>query len=223
MDQIDNVMLYSGGLDSTVLLYKLKPNVKPLMFDYGQRHKKELLYATQLCVDLDINFAVVGLGGLAQLIAKGSQTGLEPVPQGHYADESMKTTVVPNRNSIMLTIAIGHAITIGAKNVYFAAHAGDHAIYPDCRHDFVYAFNRAMHLANLWTPIDVFAPFVNMSKADIVAEGARYGVPFEKTWSCYEGRALHCGKCGTCVERREAFEHAGVVDPTTYEEQAASA
>jgi 7-cyano-7-deazaguanine synthase len=129
----------------------------------------------------------------------------------------MKTTVVPNRNSIMLSIAIGHAITIGAGNVHFAAHAGDHAIYPDCRIEYVYAFNRAMQLANAWTPVNVWAPFINMTKAQIVAEGASYDVPFGRTWSCYRGHTLHCGRCGTCVERKEAFEIAGVKDPTRYE------
>jgi 7-cyano-7-deazaguanine synthase len=213
---IDNVMLYSGGMDSTVLLYKLKPDVKPLLFDYGQRHSKELSCAVARCNDLQLDYDFVDLRAMQHLIAKGSQSGSEPVPEGHYADESMKTTVVPNRNSIMLSIAIGHAIAIGAKNVHFAAHAGDHAIYPDCRPEFVYAFNRAMQLANEWSPVNVWAPFINMTKADIVQEGARYGVPFERTWSCYKGGTLHCGVCGTCTERKEAFAIADVTDPTIY-------
>jgi 7-cyano-7-deazaguanine synthase len=142
--QIDNVMLYSGGLDSTVLLYKLKPNVKALLVNYNQRHKKELLYATLTCRNLGVEYEAVNLSAINHLIASGSQAGLAPVPEGHYASESMKATVVPNRNMIMLSIAVGHAITIGARNVYFAAHAGDHAIYPDCRPSFVNALNHAV-------------------------------------------------------------------------------
>jgi 7-cyano-7-deazaguanine synthase len=214
---INNVLLYSGGIDSTVLLYKLKPDVEALLFDYGQRHIKELQYAAELCGRTNVQWNYVPLDAINHLIAKGSQAGREDVPLGHYAEESMKRTIVPNRNSIMLTIAIAHAITIQAKNVYFAAHAGDHAIYPDCRPEFVYAFNKVMRLANAWTPIEVWAPFLNMTKADIVQEGARYGVPFQHTWSCYLGGIRHCGRCGTCVERKEAFQVAGVEDPTEYE------
>jgi 7-cyano-7-deazaguanine synthase len=221
--QIENVMLYSGGMDSTVLLYKLKPNVRPLLFYYGQRHHEELSHASGICQAEGIDYEYVNLDAVGKLIASGSQAGREPVPEGHYADESMKTTVVPNRNSIMLSIAVGHAITIGARNVYFAAHAGDHAIYPDCRPEFVYTFNHTMKLANAWTPVEIWAPFINMTKADIVQEGARYGVPFERTWSCYKGGELHCGRCGTCVERKEAFQIAGVPDPTSYEQGAMSA
>ena len=216
---IDHVMLYSGGLDSTVLLYRLRKQgggVKPLLFNYGQRHAKELSMAEDRCVDLGVPYEYVELSGINHLIAKGSQAGYEPVPEGHYADESMKTTVVPNRNMIMLSIAVGHAITIGARNVHFAVHAGDHAIYPDCRPDFLYAMNRAVLIGNEWTPIQVYAPFINLSKADIVKQGAELGVPFERTWSCYKGEALHCGRCGTCVERREAFAIADVEDPTIY-------
>lgn len=220
---IDNVLLYSGGLDSTVLLFKLKPNVRALLFNYGQRHGKELEIAQAMCEVEEVAYGYVGLSGINHLIAKGSQAGREPVPEGHYADKSMKTTVVPNRNSIMLSIAIAHAIAIGAHRVYFAAHAGDHAIYPDCRPEFVDAFSHAMHIANAWSPIEIHAPFIHMTKSDIVQEGVRYGVPFDRTWSCYAGRTLHCGRCGTCVERREAFELAGVVDPTRYEEGAMSA
>lgn len=217
---IDNVMLFSGGLDSTVLLYNLHVNggLKALSVNYDQRHKKELDFARQLCVDLNVPWDIIDLSNVGHLIAKGSQSGTDPVPLGHYADESMKTTIVPNRNMIMLSIAVGHAITIGAHNVYFAAHSGDHAIYPDCRPEFVYALNGAIHIGNSWTPVDLWAPYIRMSKADIVKEGARLGVPFAKTWSCYLGGDIHCGRCGTCVERREAFVLAGVKDPTTYAE-----
>lgn len=217
MPNIDNVMLYSGGMDSTVLLYKLKPNVKALLFDYGQRHRKELLQALVNCQTLQIEHEMVDLSRMNNLIAKGSQAGNDPVPLGHYAEDSMKQTIVPNRNSIMLSIAVGHAITIGASHVWFAAHAGDHAIYPDCRPEFVAAFDRAMVIGNEWTPVVVEAPFIYKTKAQIVELGAELHVPFERTWSCYQGGEFHCGRCGTCVERKEAFAHASVFDPTRYE------
>lgn len=222
--QIDNVLLYSGGLDSTVLLYELASRgVKALLINYDQRHKKELEHARAICIYADVSYAVCDLSNVGYLIAKGSQSGQEEVPLGHYADESMKTTVVPNRNMIMLSIAVGHAISIDAHNVYFAAHAGDHAIYPDCREAFVYALNRAIQIGNEWSSIQLWAPYVNLTKAEIVKLGAGLNVPFERTWSCYKGLDLHCGQCGTCVERREAFELAGVTDPTQYETRAQSA
>lgn len=221
MGSIDNVMLYSGGLDSTVLLYKLKLNVKALLFDYGQRHAKELSVAAALCNNNAVTFNTVDLRSINYLIAQGSQAGREPVPEGHYAAESMKATVVPNRNMMMISIAVAHAITIGAKHVWFAVHAGDHTIYPDCRPAFVGALNHAVYLGNEWTPVSLHAPFIHMTKADIVQEGERYEVPWERTWSCYQGRELHCGRCGTCVERKEAFVNASVPDPTTYEQEGA--
>lgn len=219
MKLTDNVMLYSGGLDSTVLLYKLRQQgpVKALLFNYSQRHKKELTAGAEICRDLQNDYDYAHLRDINFLIAKGSQSGLEEVPLGHYAEESMKQTIVPNRNMIMLSIAIGHAVVLGAHNVYFAAHAGDHAIYPDCRPDFVDALNAASLLGNSWSPVRVHGPFLGLTKAQLVELGASLEVPFEKTWSCYKGEALHCGKCGTCVERREAFELAGVEDPTIYE------
>src|SRR4029077_8680081 len=210
------IALMSGGLDSTTLIWRFRPYVKALLIDYGQRHRKELEYARNICDAYDIECKTANLTGINHLIHSGSQTGDEPVPEGHYAEMSMKTTIVPNRNSIMLSVAVGWAAATGCSNVYFAAHAGDHTIYPDCRDDFVQAFNKAMILANAWNPVYVDAPFVSMTKAEIVKLGYKLGVPFEMTWSCYVGGRLHCGKCGTCIERKEAFELAGVKDPTLY-------
>lgn len=218
MQSIDNVMLYSGGLDSTVLLYKLQPNVKALLFNYGQRHRKEIDIGMDLCSQLSIPYDIVDLSDMNHLIATGSQAGREDVPLGHYAEDSMKATIVPNRNMIMISIAVGHAITIGARNVYIAAHAGDHAIYPDCRPDFINSLSEAILIGNAWTPVRLQAPFINETKAGIVKMGEWLNVPFEHTWSCYQGNELHCGKCGTCVERKEAFEMAGVTDATRYEQ-----
>lgn len=212
------IALMSGGLDSTVLVWTLKPGVKVLLVDYGQRHRKELECARNICDELDIEYKTANLQGLNHFIHSGSQAGDEAPPKGHYTELSMKTTIVPNRNSIMLSIAVGWAVKLGIHDVYFAAHAGDHTIYPDCRAEFIDAFSHAMELANAWSPAVVHAPFVHMMKADIIRMGAKLGVPFEMTWSCYVGGNLHCGKCGTCVERKEAFQLAGVEDPTKYAE-----
>jgi 7-cyano-7-deazaguanine synthase len=213
------LVLFSGGLDSATLLYANKSNACAILFDYGQRHKIELDYATDFCYKHNIPYIPVAVPRLKSVLASGSQTGDAPVPHGHYADENMKTTIVPNRNAILLSIAVGAAISRNMTEVLYAAHAGDHAIYPDCRPEFFSAFNEAMKLGNAWTPVTLSAPFLSMTKADIVKYGASMEVPFIDTWSCYEGNldsGVHCGKCGTCVERREAFMLAGVEDPTQY-------
>ena len=138
------------------------------------------------------------------------------MPEGSYNEAGMKATVVPNRNMIMIAVAAARAISLGCDSVAYAAHGGDHAIYPDCRPDFVKALAEVLKICD-YSPIRLEAPFLNFSKADIVLEGARLGVDFSKTWSCYKGGDIHCGKCGTCVERRQAFASAGVCDPTEYE------
>ena len=212
--------LLSGGLDSTVLLYHLldrKTEVEAVSFDYGQRHRREIS-AANLIADrtkvkhhlVTVNFGREGLAGSALT------DSIVPVPHGHYADESMKQTVVPNRNMILLSIAAGLAISRQCRQVGFAAHAGDHAIYPDCRPDFVDNFNRSLFAGTYQTPL-VTAPFIHLTKRDIVSRGQKLRVPMELTWSCYEGKEVHCGKCGTCVERREAFKDAIVDDPTVYD------
>lgn len=214
------VLIYSGGLDSTVALYLLKSqgyDVKALSVDYGQRHKKEIEFAKYHCRKLGIEHQVADLTGITHLLAGSSQTSPDvAVPDGHYAEESMKLTVVPNRNMIMLSVAIGWAVSQKAASVAYAAHAGDHAIYPDCRPEFAEAMNEAAQLAD-WHQVSLLRPFVQWSKADIAAEGQRLGVEFELTWSCYKGGLSHCGTCGTCVERREAFALAGITDPTLYQ------
>lgn len=217
------IVLYSGGLDSTVLLWSLRPNVKALLFDYGQRHKKELLQADIICMENHIEFQYADLSGIRHLISAGSQTGDEPVPEGHYAEESMKATVVPNRNAIMLSIAYGWAVATKSPSVQYAAHAGDHTIYPDCRPEFFDAFAQAMYIGNEWYTPTLVAPFIHLTKAAIVQLGASIHAPLDQTWSCYKGGILHCGKCGTCVERKEAFKLAGVDDPTEYEDEGTNA
>lgn len=211
-----SIVLLSGGLDSTTLLWTLRPNVKALLVDYGQRHKRELYRAVDICKFAKIEYEVANLSGINHLLQKGSQSGPELPPKGHYTELSMKTTIVPNRNSIMLSVAVGWAASTDCNEVFFAAHGGDHTIYPDCRSEFVDAFDKAIRLANDWEPVSVKAPFVHLSKAAIVKLGSSIGVPYSLTYSCYVGREHHCGMCGTCVERREAFQLAGVEDPTTY-------
>lgn len=214
------VVIYSGGMDSTVLLYLLRSEgveVKALGIDYGQRHRIELSYAAAIAGALNVPFEVADLSGVTRLLAGSSQTSPEiPVPEGHYAAENMKLTVVPNRNMIMLAVAIGHAISIGYPVVAYGAHAGDHAIYPDCRPEFAAAMEAVAGLCD-YQPIRLVRPFMHADKATICKIGDQLGVPFFATWSCYKGGVKHCGKCGTCVERREAFQLAGVVDPTLYE------
>jgi 7-cyano-7-deazaguanine synthase len=214
-----SVVVFSGGLDSTVLLAQLQAagdELLALTIDYGQRHRRELAHAEQICRRAGIEWQVANLAPLAPLLAGSSQTSPHvPVPHGHYAEESMKLTVVPNRNMILIAVAAGWAISRRCDRVAYAAHTGDHTIYPDCRPEFVAALGGALLLAD-WNPVALYAPFLSLTKAAIVREGARLGVDFAATWSCYEGADMHCGLCGTCVERREAFRLAGVPDPTRY-------
>jgi 7-cyano-7-deazaguanine synthase len=218
------VAVISGGLDSTTMAYWLRAQgsaVIAISFDYGQRHRKELAFAEQMAAELDASWTLIDLhaAGLTSILSGSALTDeTVTVPDGHYADDSMKITVVPNRNAIMLSVACALAVTREAGAVAFGAHTGDHFIYPDCRPEFVRAFERMVNVAvEGLASIEILAPFLAMTKADIVKLGDELHVPFERTWSCYKGGALHCGTCGTCFERREAFARAHVTDPTLYE------
>lgn len=219
------VIVYSGGLDSTVLLYHLRASgheLHALSIDYGQRHRCELDRAADLCEELGIPHPTADLSAIQPFLAGSSLTSPEiEVAEGHYTEESMKSTVVPNRNMIFLALATGHALSIKAGQVAYAGHSGDHAIYPDCRNEFAEAMAAAIRIAD-WNPVELMRPFVDWTKADIVHRGAELGVPFARTWSCYKGGAQHCGRCGTCIERREAFDLAKVEDPTPYAAEAPS-
>lgn len=213
------VVIYSGGLDSTVLLYLLRAQgdeVLALSVDYGQRHRVELQASDQICARLGIQHVTADLSSMRFLLRGNSQTDSVAVPHGHYTAESMKLTVVPNRNMLMLSVAGAWAISNKADQIAYGAQAGDHAIYPDCRPEFVECLGRALTLVDRHQ-VRIISPFIHLAKWQICKLGAELGVPFEMTYSCYEGHSeAHCGQCGTCVERREAFQLAGVQDPTVY-------
>lgn len=219
------VALLSGGMDSTVLAHEvwreLPGDVAPhfISFNYGQRHKKELEFAKMTAAKLGGSHTIVDLSVVQALLTGSALTSPNvPVPEGHYTAESMKITVVPNRNMIMIALATGYAVSRGLDTVAVAVHAGDHAIYPDCRPEFIDVLGTAIKLgtAGFGEP-DLYAPYIHSSKAEIALRGHELGVDWTETWSCYKGEAAHCGKCGTCVERREAFTLAGIDDPTAYQ------
>lgn len=214
-----SLILLSGGLDSTTALARCIADgqvCEAVSFNYGQKHKRELLSAEAVANYYKVKHTVLDLTGAAAAFAGSALTGGEDVPEGHYEDASMKKTVVPNRNMIMLSLAAGLAISRGIKDVVYAAHSGDHAIYPDCRPEFYDAVQLAVAIGNEKGP-DLKAPFLRITKAEIAKLGAQLKVPFELTYSCYNGQVVHCGACGTCQERRASFIEAGVPDPTVYD------
>ena len=218
MTQKDSVIIYSGGLDSTTLLYEERERVAlAVTFDYGSNHAaREIACAKHHCVLLGIEHLVIELGFMSRYFQSSLLSGAADVPDGNYDEANMKSTVVPFRNGIMLSIACGLAESRGLKRVLIANHGGDHAIYPDCRPTFVDAMNAAMQ-AGTYEGVQLAAPYTNISKADIIRRGARLGIDYGATYSCYRGGEHHCGTCGTCTERREAFREAGIPDPTAYE------
>jgi 7-cyano-7-deazaguanine synthase len=240
---VDSVAIVSGGMDSVTLLYAMKTlgyQPRVLSFNYGQRHKKELEFAKYHATALDLPWHCIDLSGITHLInnsaltsqtrmvtgtelaeGKGFHNHIE-VPEGHYADDNMKLTVVPNRNMMMLSIAGAVVVNDRALTLGIGVHGGDHAIYPDCRPEFIEQFEETLKAANvgfIQRNFRMFAPFLYEDKAYIVESGEELNVDWTKTWSCYKGGEVHCGKCATCVERREAFALAGVVDPTEYEDK----
>ncbi len=216
------LVVCSDGLDSVSLAYKIAAEqqlIGLLSFDYGQRHKKELEFAARASAALGVPHQIIDITTIGQSLTGSALTDNLDVPDGHYAEDTMKITVVPNRNAIMLAIAFGVAAARKADAVAVAVHGGDHFIYPDCRPGFINAFQTMQnHALEGYADVTLLSPFVTVPKSAIVTEGAKYGTPFADTWSCYKGGQRHCGRCGTCVERREAFHLAGVVDPTEYED-----
>jgi len=216
------LVVCSGGLDSVSLAYRIAAEhqlTTLLSFDYGQRHRKELDSARACAERLNVPHQIIDIRTIGASLTGSALTDDVDVPDGHYAEVTMKITVVPNRNAIMLAIAFGVAAAQKADAVALAVHGGDHFIYPDCRPGFIDTFQTMQnHALDGYADIKLLAPYVHASKADIVTDGAKYGTPFAATWSCYKGNEHHCGRCGTCVERREAFHLAGIEDPTFYED-----
>jgi len=215
----NSLILLSGGMDSVSLLYLHKHLISlAVTFDYGSKHReKEIECAKYHCQKLGIEHIIVPLNVIQEHFSSSLIEGGEAIPDGHYAAESMKSTVVPFRNGIMLSICIGLAESRGLNYVYIANHAGDHFIYPDCRLKFIEAMNSAAE-EGTFERIKILSPFVSVTKSDIASMGAAEGVDFTKTWSCYKGGDKHCGTCGTCVERKEAFASANLIDPTIYQQ-----
>jgi 7-cyano-7-deazaguanine synthase len=214
------VVIYSGGMDSfTVLNRALKDGkqVYALSFDYGQRHVKELSCASDVCKLLNVNHKIIDISAINQILAGSSLTDDIDIPEGHYQADNMKSTVVPNRNMILLSLAVGYAVSVGASQVYYGAHSGDHAIYPDCRPEFVAKMNDVCQIAN-YQAVEIYSPYLNDSKTAILADGIAMNLTYNNTWTCYNGREKACGKCGACQERLEAFSENKLVDPLDYED-----
>jgi 7-cyano-7-deazaguanine synthase len=213
------VVIYSGGMDSFTLLNLARArghDVHALSFNYGQRHIKELDYARAVCASLGIPHKVVDIRAMSEVMAGSALTSDIEVPEGDYAESNMKATVVPNRNMILLSLATGYAVTVGAGAVWYGAHGGDHAIYPDCRPEFIRKMDAVCQIAN-YESVGIEAPFMAMDKGEILAEGLKLNLDYSQAWTCYNGREKACGRCGSCVERLEAFASQGLADPLAYE------
>lgn len=215
----DSVLILSGGMDSTTLLYDQRDRIAlAISFDYGSNHNaREIPFAQLHCQRLGIKHIVIPLDFMTKYFKSSLLEGSEAIPEGHYADENMKSTVVPFRNAIMLSIAVGIAESHQLKNVMMANHGGDHTIYPDCTPSFVDAFDRAAQ-AGTFVNVHLLCPYTQLTKGQIAARGQQLGINYAETWSCYKGGEKHCGRCGTCVERKEALAEAGIEDTTEYEE-----
>ena len=215
----DSVIIVSGGMDSITLLYDMRARISlAVTFDYGSKHNaREIPFARLHCERLGIEHLVIPLDFMLKYFKSSLLKGCEEIPEGHYAADNMKSTVVPFRNGIMLSIAAGIAESRGLKYVMMANHSGDHSIYPDCTPQFVSAMSQATK-AGTYPGIELLVPYTNISKGDIARRGKALGIDYAETWSCYKGGERHCGRCGTCEERREALAEAGIDDPTEYEE-----
>lgn len=211
------MIILSGGMDSVTMLYEYRDRIElALTFDYGSNHAdNEIACARLHCERLGIRHIIIPLDFMHRYFASSLLQGGDAIPEGHYTSENMASTVVPFRNGIMLSIACGMAESNGLKVVMIANHGGDHTIYPDCREEFIQAMSQAM-TAGTDTDVRVFAPYTNITKSDIARHGRDLGLDYSETWSCYKGGEVHCGKCGTCIERREALAEAGINDTTEY-------
>jgi 7-cyano-7-deazaguanine synthase len=212
------VVIISGGMDSTTLLYDVVHrgyDISAVTFDYGQKHRREIACAQQTSRKLSVPHRIVELPVLNELAPSALTRNEWAVPEGHYAEDVMKQTVVPNRNMVFLALAAAYAIGIGARSIFYGAHSGDHPIYPDCRPAFVSAMSTALHLAD-WSDLILEVPYLYLTKADILRIGLDLGVDYKETWTCYRGEEVACGTCGACTERLEAFRETGKEDPLAY-------
>ena len=214
----DSVIIVSGGMDSTTLLYDRRDEIAlAISFDYGSNHNaREIPYAEMHCKRLGIEHITIPLDFMHKYFRSSLLEGADAIPEGHYAAENMKSTVVPFRNGIMLAVAAGVAESRNLTKLLIANHGGDHTIYPDCRPEFISAMDSATN-AGTYVGVRVVAPYTNITKGDIARIGKKLGINYAETWSCYKGGEKHCGKCGTCVERKEALAYAGIEDTTEYE------
>ena len=214
----DSVIIVSGGMDSTTLLYDRRDEIAlAISFDYGSNHNaREIAYAEMHCKRLGIEHITIPLDFMHKYFRSSLLEGADAIPEGHYADENMKSTVVPFRNGIMLAVAAGVAESRNLTKLLIANHGGDHTIYPDCRPEFISAMDSATN-AGTYVGVRVVAPYTNITKGDIARIGKKLGIDYAETWSCYKGGEKHCGKCGPCVERKEALAYAGIEDTTEYE------
>ena len=214
------LILLSGGIDSVTALYDSMNDfevVGGLSFDYSSKHNaKEIAFAKYHCEKLNIPHKTIELNFIAELFNSSLLISGGEIPDGHYEDQSMKSTVVPFRNGIMLSIACGYCASINGNGVVIGAHSGDHAIYPDCRNDFMDVMGQAMEKGT-YDGIKLLRPFISVDKTEIVRIGTKLNIDYSKTWSCYKGKENHCGTCGTCVERQEAFKLCKIADPTKYD------
>ena len=213
----DSIIILSGGMDSVTMLYDYADSIAvALSFDYGSNHnRKELPFAAYHCRQLGIEHIIIPLDFIKKYFHSSLLAGAEAIPEGKYDDDNMRSTVVPFRNGIMLAIAAGMAEDRNLSRILMANHSGDHAIYPDCRPEFVNAMSEAVGKGT-YNGVELFTPYTNLTKTDIARRGKQLGIDYAKTWSCYKGGEYHCGKCGTCQERIEALREAGIEDHTVY-------
>ena len=225
-NKLNVVASISGGIDSSTLLYFLRRqprigDVKAITFNYGQKLDKEIKAALEISSCLGVYCKVVDISNIQTLLTKSALIGKDvEIPEvsetaEHF--ETLKITIVPNRNAIFLSLAVAYAVNLGYDAVAYAAHWSDKGVYPDCTVEFVGAFERAMQIGNDRL-IEILAPFLQIDKSEIIRRGHKFGVPYSLTWSCYKGGKVHCGVCSSCRERKRAFKEANVPDPTIYEE-----
>lgn len=215
--RLDALIAYSGGVDSTTLLYEYRDRIALAVgFDYGSKHNaRELAAARSICERLGVDYLVIPLSFIGKYFRSDLLLSGGEMKLGDYSEENMHSTVVPFRNGIMLSVLAGLAESRDLGAILIANHFGDHAIYPDCRAAFVEPMSRAI-AEGTSNGVQLLAPYTTLTKTEIVARGLTLGVPYADTYSCYQGGADHCGECGTCRERHDAFVDLGVPDPTHY-------